>query len=362
MKEERFEDTMKLGARIFKTGIAVTLALVLATLLHLPSPVFAGISAVFAMQPTIYRSYLSLIEQVQANIIGAAFAIIAVLLFGRDPFIVGLTLMIVIALCLKMRLESTISVALVTVIAIMEHTDKQFIEFAVIRFLTIMLGIFAAFIVNLIFLPPKYEKKLYEKITENTENILKWIRIHTRHASEHHILKEDIEKMKENMTKLEHLYLMYKEERTYFRKNRFQKSRKLVLYRQMIVAANRALDTLKLLHRFENELYHLPHEFQQIIRSQLDCLLHYHEQILLKFIGKVKHQPRTDPVNETNHERMRLIEAFYAHHHQSNEYYLFSLVGMIIDYSEQLEHLDKLIESFQHYHQESSLTKTLTND
>jgi uncharacterized membrane protein YgaE (UPF0421/DUF939 family) len=353
---------MKLGARIFKTGIAVTLALFLASLLHFPSPVFAGISAVFAMQPTIYRSYLSLVEQVQANIIGAVFAIIAVLLLGRDPFIIGLTLMIVIALCLKMHLESTISVALVTVIAVMEYTDKQFIEFAVIRFLTIMLGIFAAFIVNLIFLPPKYEKKLYEKINENTENILKWIRVHIRHASEHHILKEDIEKIKENMTKLEHLYLMYKEERTYFRKNRFQKSRKLVLYRQMIVAANRALDTLKLLHRFENELYRMPCEFQQVIRSQLDCLLYYHEQILLKFIGKVKHQPRMETADEAHQERIRLIEAFYAHHHQSNEYYLFSLIGTIIDYSEQLEHLDKLIDSFHHYHHDSSLAKNLTND
>jgi uncharacterized membrane protein YgaE (UPF0421/DUF939 family) len=352
---------MKFGARIFKTGIAVTLALFLATLLHFPSPVFAGISAVFAMQPTIYRSYLSLIEQVQANIIGAAFAIIAVLLFGRDPFIIGLTLMIVIAICLKMRLESTISVALVTVIAIMEYTDTQFIEFAVLRFATIMLGLFAAFIVNLIFLPPKYEKKLYGQITENTENILKWIRIHIRHASDHHILKEDIEKMKESMTKLEHLYLMYKEERTYSRKNRFQKSRKLVLYRQMIVVANRALDTLKILHRFENELYHMPLECQQAIRSQLDSLLHYHEQLLLKFIEKVKYHPRTETAIETHQERKRLIEAFYTHLQQKNEYYLFSLLGTIIDYSEQLEHLDKLIDSFQHYHHDASLVKNLTS-
>ena len=85
----------------FKTGIAVALALFLAALFHFPSPVFAGISAVFAMQPTIYRSYLSLIEQVQANVIGALFAIAAVLILGRDPLVVGLTLMIVIALCLK---------------------------------------------------------------------------------------------------------------------------------------------------------------------------------------------------------------------------------------------------------------------
>ena len=67
---------MKLGARIFKTGIAITLALYLASWLGLPTPVFAGIAAIFAIQPSIYRSFLTIVDQVQANIIGAATAII----------------------------------------------------------------------------------------------------------------------------------------------------------------------------------------------------------------------------------------------------------------------------------------------
>lgn len=62
---------MKLGARILKTGIAIVLALYLATWLGLPTPVFAGIAAVFAIQPSIYRSFLTIVDQVQANIIGA---------------------------------------------------------------------------------------------------------------------------------------------------------------------------------------------------------------------------------------------------------------------------------------------------
>ncbi|OQP04507.1 hypothetical protein B1690_15520 [Geobacillus sp. 46C-IIa] len=351
---------MKLGARIFKTGIAVALALFLAALFHFPSPVFAGISAVFAMQPTIYRSYLSLIEQVQANVIGALFAIAAVLILGRDPLIVGLTLMIVIALCLKMRLESsTISVALVTVIAIMEYTERQFIEFAAIRFLTIMLGIFAAFLVNFIFLPPKYEKKLYEKISGETEAILKWIRLHKQQAADHHHLKEEIETLHEEMTKLEHLYLMYKEERTYFRRQRFQKSRKLVLYRQMIAAADRALSVLKWLHRLENELGRLPAELRQAICLHLSHLLDYHEQLLLKFIHKAKSLPHNKRAEEMYRQRERLATVFYSGGQPPAEYRLFSLIGAVIDYGDRLEHLDKLIDSFHHYHYDEELTKQL---
>ncbi|HZG58976.1 MAG TPA: aromatic acid exporter family protein [Anoxybacillus sp.] len=347
---------MKLGARVFKTGIAITLALFLAKLLDLPSPVFAGISAVFAMQPTIYRTYLSLIEQLQANVIGAFFAVIIVLIFGHDPFFIGLTAILVIALFVKLRLESTIPVALVTVIAIMEYTGDGFIQFALIRFSTILLGILAAFFVNLVFIPPKYEKKLYYKIVDNTENILKWIRMNIRHASEHNLLKEDIEKFKENMIKLDQLYLMYKEERNYFAKNKYGKSRKLVLYRKMITTTNRALETLKLLHRLENELQHMPIEFQQAIRSELDCLLNYHEQILLKFIGKIKYQPDSEIVTEACNSRKWLVEAFNNHYlercKEADNYHLFPLVGTIIEYSEQLDHLDKLIDSFQNYHKD----------
>ena len=74
---------MKLGARIVKTGVAIVFALFLADLLNLPAPIFAGIAAIFAIQPSIYRSYLTIIEQIQSNLIGAGVAVIFALIFGH---------------------------------------------------------------------------------------------------------------------------------------------------------------------------------------------------------------------------------------------------------------------------------------
>lgn len=79
---------MKLGARIFKTGVAIVFALFIAETLHLSHPVFAGIAAIFAIQPSIYRSYLTIVEQIQGNIIGATVAILFVLLFGDRKSVV----------------------------------------------------------------------------------------------------------------------------------------------------------------------------------------------------------------------------------------------------------------------------------
>ncbi|WP_078549835.1 aromatic acid exporter family protein [Litchfieldia alkalitelluris] len=350
---------MKIGARILKTGIAITLALLLGTMLNLPAPVFAGIAAVFAIQPSIYRSYLSVIEQIQANVIGAAFAILFVLVFGNDPFIIGLTAILVIGINIKLKIENTIPVAIVTVIAIMENPGEHFIEFSLLRFSTIMLGVLSAFIVNLVFLPPKYEKKLYEKISENTEAIFKWIRLNTRQAVEHPILKTEIESIKDQINKLDQLYLFYKEERNYLQKHKKAKARRLVLFRQMIISAKHALDMLQKLHRYENELHRMPVEIQQIFIKEIDDLINLHEQLNLKVIGKIKtQQTPCELIKDFKFDRKIVIDTFVSYQQENDDefqkdwYQLLSLVAAMIDYFDELDHLNVLIESYHAYHKD----------
>ncbi len=351
---------MKLGARILKTGIAIVLALFVSELLELPSPVFAAIAAVFAVQPTIYRSYLTVIEQIQANLIGAFIAISFVLLFGSHVVIVGLAAIITISIIIKLKLENTIGLALVTLIAIMEVQNEDFIQFSLIRFATIMIGVFASFLINLVFLPPKYETKLYHKLDSSTEEILKWIRLSTRHASEFHLLKKDLERLKENLIKVDQIYLLYKEERNYFKASTLAKNRKLVIYRQMMSTTHRSLEILKRITRFENDIAHLPEEVQSVINDQLNSLTTYHEQLLLKFIGKMQ-TVSTDPHYSNDYTgRKELLESFLSEvqvHYKDQDFETFHLLHIfsaIFDYDEQLRHLETLITSFQSYHKDEN--------
>lgn len=350
---------MKLGARILKTGIAIVLSLFLANIVNSPAPVFAGIAAIFAVQPTIYRSYLSIIEQIQGNLVGALLAMFFVMALGNNIIIIGLAAIIVIAINLKLKIENTIALSLVTLIAIMESPGDDFIQFALIRFTTVMLGVFSAFVVNLVFLPPKYENKLYYKISNSVEEITKWIRMSIRHSSEHHLLKHDIENLKTSLIKIDQLYIMYQEERNYFRKNDLVKSRKLVVFRQMISTTKRALETLKKFHRFENELQNMPEQFQQLIQEQLDFLVHHHEEMMLRFIGKIR-QPSPDDENTECLNKKDLFGLFLAqkndleNHDESILYHTMQIVSTILDYGEQVEHLETLITSFQSYHQDEN--------
>ncbi|HLO10993.1 MAG TPA: aromatic acid exporter family protein [Pseudoneobacillus sp.] len=352
---------MKLGARIFKTGIAIILSLLVAQLVDSPSPVFAGIAAIFAVQPSIYRSYLSIIEQIQGNLIGAFFAVVFVLLLGDNFIIVGLASIIVITINLKLKLENTITLSLVTLIAIMENTNGDFISFSLIRFSTIMIGVFSAFIVNLVFLPPKYETKLYFKISFTTEEIFKWIRVTTRHASEHNHVKTEIEKLKDSLIKLDQVFIFYKEERNILKRNDLVKSRKLVIYRQMITTTKRLLYVLKKLNRYGNELVQMPDDFKLTIQDQLDCLITHHQQLLLRFIGKTKLQ--TPEISQTLMDNNGLVHLFFNQKQTStNEeelalYHSMQVIAAIMDYGEHVEHLETLINSFQSYHKDENEVK-----
>ncbi len=77
---------------------------------------------------------------------------------------VGIVIMIVISLSLKMKMESTIPLTLITVLAIMSAPGNEDLLFTLNRFLIILVGTGSAIFVNLMILPPKYQRSYLEHI------------------------------------------------------------------------------------------------------------------------------------------------------------------------------------------------------
>lgn len=354
---------MKLGARIIKTGVAIVFAFYLATWIGLPSPVFAGIAAIFAIQPSIYRSYKTIIEQLQGNIIGAVIAVIFGIAFGHSYFVTGFAVIVTLLIMMKLKLETSISLALVTVIVIMEFQEGSFIEFAILRFATVMTGVLAAFIINSLFLPPKYEDRLFTSIKYLQTDIIKWIRLAVRQASEHTSTKKSLRRLRSQLEKVNGLYKLYKEERGYTKKSRNKKHRKLVVYRQMLITMTKSIEVLNRLHLHENELSHLPERFHIMIQERLDFLLTYHEQLLLKYTGQLKSEHTTWIGEEEFLQRNEVMDIFAKHivqehaiesEEEFSSYHLLHILSRILDYEENLEHLDTLITSFLQHHPSES--------
>ncbi|PSL43656.1 uncharacterized membrane protein YgaE (UPF0421/DUF939 family) [Salsuginibacillus halophilus] len=353
---------MKLGARIFKTGIAITIALYVAQLIGLEPAMYAAIAATFAIQPSINRTFQTITDQVQANTIGAGLAVIMGITFGHQPFIIGATVMLAIGIIRKLKLEaSTIPLSVVTIIIIMGNPAPvmEFMMFAASRFGVIMLGVFAAFLVNLLFIPPKYEERLYKEVVQLSEEILQWIRLITRHDTNQKSLKKDIPRINEAIVEMDNLYILYKEERDYFMRKKLAKARKLVLFKEMVTTMKKAFTILRTLDHYGNEMNHMPERLQKLVQQQLDHLTNYHERILLRYVGKVRTQKTDEMAEEVDEGEESLTDLFmdlYDHQEIDRDEWLHVLpaISHIVEYYEQLDHLDRLVESFFSYHKSTN--------
>ncbi|AQQ52504.1 FUSC family protein [Planococcus lenghuensis] len=350
---------MKLGARVLKTGIAVSLALYVAELLGLPASFFAGITAIFALQPSIYRSFQTVIEQVYSNIIGAVIAVLFVLTLGAHHISVGFAIVLTILIMLRLKIDKTIPLVLVTIIAVMEAQQEDFLTFAALRLATVLVGVLSAFIVNLIFLPPKYETKLFKSINEVSQDIIRWVRISIQHTSTHTALKEDIDRLSDQLIKVDQWYSFYKDERSYTKKQQYIKARKLVLYRQMIATAKKSHEVLKRLHYYENELMQLPEHFHMMIEDRLERLAAFEERLHMKYVGKIRPETGDLSDKDAHLKRQEVMDVFVkeisiaqTEEEQFSSYHLLHVLSALLDYEEQLEHLDLLILAYQSYHSE----------
>ncbi|MFA9559230.1 aromatic acid exporter family protein [Evansella sp. AB-rgal1] len=353
---------MRLGARIFKTGLAVMLAMYASMWLGFASPAFSGLAAFLSVQPSVHKSFLSIKDQIQGNVLSAILAVAFVLAFGHEPFVVGVVVMLIIAIHIKLKKEAIIPLAVVTAVVIMGSPTDEFIHFATNRFFLIMIGVFSAFIINLIFLPPKHENLLYHKIVNTNEQVIQWIRLVARHEAEVVTLKKDIDKLSDSIGKIEDIYGLYREERNYLKKNEYSRLRKVVLFRHMISSSKKAIDILKILSKYDNVISQFPDEMQDVIRDQLDYLTNYHERILLKYTGKVKSHSTKEYDKELEVGNRKITDLFLIFHEDPeidrDEWIrFFPVVALIIEYGEELEQLDRLVDGFFRYHQSENEVK-----
>ncbi|KAA1037664.1 FUSC family protein [Macrococcus equipercicus] len=350
---------MKLGARIFKTGVSIALALFLAQFISLQGSVVSGISALFAMQPSVYKSYKTIIEQFQGNIIGALLAVAMVQLFGVHILIIALSSIILIAVLSQLKLQNVTGLAVVTQLIIMDHHQGDFFQTALMRFAFVMIGVISASIVNLVFLPPKYETKLYYNCLNVCGDIFKWIRLSINGTSEYHIVKKDLEEFHSRITSLESQYNLYKDERAYTKRQAYQNTRKKILFKEMISATRKAYELLRKLNRYENDILNLPEDLRIQMKFELDELMSYHEELLMRVTNKVSlgRAANTSLVNDQFKEDLLdvYLKELNSYHAREENYYkqhVFQVIGAMFEYREKLEHLDTLTHSFYNYHKE----------
>ncbi len=151
------------GSRILKTGIAIFLTAVICEWLNWP-PVFAVITAIVTIEPTVSDSIKKGLVRFPASAIGSGFAVLFITLFGNTPITYTLAAVFTIIVCYKFKLHAGLLVATLTAVAMVEVIHSNYLIAFFIRLGTTSIGLLVSTAVNMLVFPPNYKKVILENI------------------------------------------------------------------------------------------------------------------------------------------------------------------------------------------------------
>ncbi|WP_219835202.1 aromatic acid exporter family protein [Paenibacillus sp. R14(2021)] len=336
---------MTIGARVLKTGFAVALAVYLSSLLAFPSPIIAAVASIFTIQPSISRSWQQVVDQLQTNVLGAAVALAAVRLFGQTPIALGIVCIIVILINIRLRMESTIGLTLVTVVAVMEANTAGW-WFAVERFLMVLTGMGAAFAVNLLVYPPRPRKQFVGQVHEAYGQLSLLLRMAISNEMREDVHREEKEKLQGTLRKLDEVYRLFEEERPFLRGRKQANARQLILSRHMIKALHQGVSLLDVVEEHYFAMADAE-TWANRFDSQIEELAKYHEHILLKLEGKMKPNAAIEPEEERESRLIRQLSD-YLQQDPDNHKRLVFVASAMLEYAFHLRRLDRVTDQVLH--------------
>ena len=160
---------MKIGARILKTGLAVSCTMALCHQLKLEPAFFGAVSAVVNMQPSIFLTVKSARDQILLHVIGVATGLFFGYLAGGTPLIMGIATVVLIAVYIRLGLSNGIATGIVAAIFVMGSSQELFLPHALNRTGVIFAGLATAMAVNVLLWPPRYTSQLKDMLKESNE-------------------------------------------------------------------------------------------------------------------------------------------------------------------------------------------------
>lgn len=335
---------MTIGARVLKTGMAVALAIYLSGLFGFASPLIAAVAAIFTIQPSIYRSWQRVADQVQTNLLGAVIAIAAVRLFGHTPIAAGLVCILVILISIRLKMESTISLTLVTVVAIMEANGQGW-DVAISRLLMVLTGIGSSFLVNVLVFPPRPRKQFTEQVHQAYTQLSLLLRTAVSNEMKEQVFRVEKDKLHGTLRKLEERHTVFEEERKVLARTKTSHARQLLVSKQMIKTLQKGADLLDVV---EEHYFASPSAGEWALRfdRQIEDLSKYHEQILLKAEDKMKPNALIEPEEEREARFVKDLTAYVMEDPDEHKRLIFVASGLF-EYAYNLRRLEKLLDQVQ---------------
>jgi uncharacterized membrane protein YgaE (UPF0421/DUF939 family) len=170
----KMRSEQKLGLRIIKTGIAVTICVAFSNLLRLDQPYLALIATVLSMGKSVDMSVRSGKNKMIGVLIGSALGCGFAMLSSGNAGLCGIGIIAALYLCQLLRLDGAAPLTCFAFAAVMfSATGPKPWQPALMCAENALLGIAVAVVVNLLVIPPNYAEEikiLYAALRETAES------------------------------------------------------------------------------------------------------------------------------------------------------------------------------------------------
>lgn len=157
---------MTLGARTIKTGLAVAISIYICNFFNLHPSIFAGAAAVLVIQPSLGLSLANAKQQVLVHFAAITVGILLGFSFGSHPLAMAISTITLILVCQHFKWENSIPSGVMASIFVLASPADGFLHQALIRSLSIFIGMGTGLIVNATIAPPHFSKTVEEKLIE----------------------------------------------------------------------------------------------------------------------------------------------------------------------------------------------------
>ncbi|MEI3599201.1 MULTISPECIES: FUSC family protein [unclassified Oceanobacillus] len=335
-----------IGPRMLKTGIAVTLTLVITSMLQLELELVAAIAAVLAMQPSIMRSFTYFKEVVIANSVAVIFSLIGIFLLGNHPLSVGAVVIISIAINVRLGLNKTVSLTVLTIITIMLQSAEGInVPFIINRVSLVVIGVVSAFIVNALVFPPNHQKLLFNRIQDAVDQTLFLLRVIPNKTMSVPTLKTEDREIEKKITKIKDYFDILVEERSrLFIRNKIHFLRSIVIYKHMIHVLEKQYTLITQLEKNIEEIEAMSSGKSHVIKKLINEITNYSENIFLLYQNKIVLD--RDLQRETKNA-MRLTINNLIEELQGSGFdkwtYVFPVANSLIELFAELDKLEKFV-------------------
>jgi len=335
---------MQIGARIIKTGIAVTITMFICKTFQLEPAVFGAVSAVINMQPSIFLSFKTLRDQFLVHLLAVTIAIALGYLVGGNPLSMGFITILIILLYRQIQMQNGIATGVVAAVFILSSSPDEFLLHAWMRTEVIFTGLFTAMLINVLFWPPRHQQKFREKLYECNQAVVQYfcnaLQIYAMvDRLEPHVDKEEKERVHQLNNELRLLLNFSQNEGKSFFSSASEQTEwfgfaeKFIDYNESLIEkADRIYDLVPVRYerRSANDYPLLTAEFQNILELLVSrCATINRINLKLRTAVINGKAVETEEISEAYWEvLMKAIEEWQAI--SSNNYYFHSLIEIAV--------------------------------